>query len=215
MKVRHPPGRAGRPWLAHRLAVAQRGAELLDEKQRALARERRRLAPEVAAARAEWEDRAREAERWLARAVTLGGERQLALARLVPAADLTLRWHSIIGVTCPVEAVVGPPASPERELSASGGSAALLEATAAHRRALAAAARLAVAEGALRRIEVELRATALRRNAIERRWIPAHADALAALELTLEELEREDGARVRRVAAGSARAGDPQGDVTD
>ena len=65
-----------------------------------------------------------------------------------------------------------------------------------------AAARLAVADGALRRIEVELRATVLRRNAIERRWIPAHADTLAALELTLEEHEREDGARVRRVARG-------------
>jgi V/A-type H+-transporting ATPase subunit D len=203
VKVRHPPGRAGRPWLAHRLAVAQRGAELLDEKQRALARERRRLEPEVASARADWEACARAAERWMMRAATLGGERQVALARSVPAAaDLTVRWHNIIGVTCPVEAVVAPPALPERELSASGGSAALLEATAAHRRALAAATRLAVADGALRRIEVELRATALRRNAIERRWIPAHADALAALELTLEELEREDGARVRRVAAG-------------
>ena len=213
MRVRHPPGRAGRPWLAHRLAVAQRGAELLDEKQRALARERRRLEPEVAAARADWEHGAREAERWLARAATLGGERQLALARSVPgAADLTVRWHSIIGVTCPVEAVVVPPAPPEGELSASGGSAALLEATAAHRRALAAAVRLAVAEGALRRIEIELRATALRRNAIERRWIPAHADALAALELTLEELEREDAARVRRVAVGPGQAGHPQGD---
>jgi len=203
VNVRHPPGRAGRPWLAHRLAVAQRGAELLDEKQRALARERRRLEPELAAARADWEGCAREAERWLARAATLGGERQLALARAVSAAaEVTVRWHSIIGVTCPVDAVVAPPAAPERELSASGGSAALLMAAAAHRRALAAAARLAVADGALRRIEAELRATTLRRNAIERRWIPAHADALAALELTLEELEREDGARVRRVAAG-------------
>lgn len=204
MNVRHPPGRAGRPWLAHRLAVAERGAELLDEKHRALARERRRLEPEVAAARADWERLAREAERWLARAVTLGGERQLALARAVPAAaGVTVRWHSIIGVRCPVEAVVVPVAAPEGELSASGGSAALLAAAAAHRRALAAAARLAVADGALRRIEVELRATALRRNAIERRWIPAHAAALATLELTLEELEREDGARVRRVAGGA------------
>ena len=40
MRVRHPPGRAGRPWLAHRLEVARRGAELLEEKQRALLRER-------------------------------------------------------------------------------------------------------------------------------------------------------------------------------
>ena len=203
MNVRHPPGRAGRPWLVHRLAVAQRGAELLDEKHRALVRERRRLEPEVAAARADWELCARDAERWLTRAAMLGGERQIALARAVPpTADVTVRWHTVLGVTCPVEGVVIP-LSPAARLSASGGSAALLEAAAAHRRALAAAVRLAVADGALRRVEVELRATALRRNAIERRWIPAHADALAALELALEELEREDGARVRRVTGGA------------
>jgi V/A-type H+-transporting ATPase subunit D len=204
MNVRHPPGRAGRPWLAHRLAVAERGAELLDDKYRALVREQRRLEPELAAAREEWERGAREAERWLARAAVLGGERQLSLARAVPvAADVTVRWQTILGVTCPVEAVVGSMPSPERELSASGGSAALLTAAAAHRRALAAAARFAVADDALRRIDRELRATALRRIAIERRWIPAHAAALAALELSLEELEREDGARVRRVAGRS------------
>ena len=33
---RVPPGRAGRLWLQHRLAVAQRGADLLDQKLRIL-----------------------------------------------------------------------------------------------------------------------------------------------------------------------------------
>ncbi len=42
-----------------------------------------------------------------------------------------------------------------------------------------------------------LRATTLRRNAIERRWIPAHEVAAAELALGLDELEREDGTRVR------------------
>jgi V/A-type H+/Na+-transporting ATPase subunit D len=193
MKVRHPPGRAGRPWLAHRLEVARRGAELLDEKFRALMHERMRLGPEVSSAREEWERRAREAELWLTRAALLGGERQLAAAAASPA-DVTVRWRTVLGVPCPAEASVaadgGLPA---------GAGPALLSAIEAHRRALEAGLRLAAGEAALRRVDSELLATRLRRNAIERNWIPAHEAALAALELALEELEREDGTRLRRL----------------
>lgn len=200
MKIRHPRGRAGRPWLAHRLAVARRGAELLDEKQRALLRERRRLEPLVDLARADWERLAPPAERWLTRAAVQGGEAQMQLARTgSPPAELTVRWRAILGVACPVEADVTAPAP--AELSARGGNAALLSAADAHRDAVRAAVELAVLEGALRRVEAELHATTLRRNAIEHRWIPAHEQALAALELALEELEREDAVRARWATA--------------
>lgn len=203
MRVRHPPGRAARPWLVHRLAVARRGAELLDEKQRALTRERRRLEPLVRDRRRDWDRLAREAERWLTRAAVLGGQPQLALARTATEpARLTVRWRAILGVACPVDADVAAPV--RADLSARGGNAALLSAADAHRRALEAAVELAVVKGALRRVEVELHATMLRRNAIAHRWIPAHEDALAALELTLEELEREDGVRVRWVTGQAA-----------
>ncbi len=190
MKVRHPPGRAGRPWLVHRLAVARRGAELLDEKFRALAREHARLEPQAAQAGAEWEHSAREAERWLTRAAVMSGERQLALAAAaIPApASVTVGWRAILGVSCPADATVARGS----EASLAGG-AALLCAAEAHRGALERALAAAVAEGALRRIEAELRATRLRRNAIVHTWIPAHEKALRTLELALEELEREDG----------------------
>jgi V/A-type H+-transporting ATPase subunit D len=194
MKVRHPPGRAGRPWLARRLAIARRGAELLDDKYRALLREQRRLQPLATAARAEWERDAQDAERWLVRAAVLGGRRALTAATAAPL-DVSVRWRTILGVACPVESAVAPFEPPD--VSGRGGGAALVSAAVAHRRATEAAIRLAVAEGALRRVDAELRATVLRRNAIERRWIPAHEAALAQLELTLEELEREEGARVR------------------
>lgn len=204
MKVRHPYGRAGRPWLTHRLAVARRGAAVLDEKHRALVRERSRLEPLAAQAAEEWRSRSAEAERWLARALVLGGERQLELAaggQRRPA-DVRVRWSTVLGVTCPAEAVVETRA--DAGLSAHGGSAALLAAAEAHRRALHAAAALAVAEGALRRIDAELEDTALRRNAIERRWIPAHEAAFVALDISLEESEREDGVRVRWVTGGAS-----------
>lgn len=206
MKVRHPPGRAGRPWLAHRLAVARRGAELLDSKHRALMSERRRLEPLVAETRTAWEAAAHDAELALTRAAMLGGERQIDIVRRSASddpADVTVRWRAVLGVTCPADGEVIPRTPPE--LSALGGSAALLTAAHAHRRALEAALRLAVLAGAVGRVDDELHATALRRNAIERRWIPAHETALAELERALEELEREDGTRVRWAAD---RAGD-------
>lgn len=198
MKVRHPPGRAGRPWLVHRLAVARRGAELLDSKQRALAAEQRRLAPLAAVAQGQWEAAARAAERSLARAAVMGGERQVDVARRSggPGVEVTVRWQTVLGVTCPADAEIGP----LPDLPASGASAALLAAAHAHHTAVGAAVRAAVLAGALARVEADLRATALRRNAVERRWIPAHEAALAGLELALEELEREEGTRVRWAA---------------
>ncbi len=52
---------------------------------------------------------------------------------------------------------------------------------------------------------------ARRARAIERRWIPRHEAALAALELGLEETEREEAVRLRLLArrrtASEPRAG--------
>jgi V/A-type H+-transporting ATPase subunit D len=204
VRVRHPPGRAGRPWLAHRLEVARRGAALLKEKQSALLRERARLEPLAAHARSEWEQCAREAEQWLTRAAMLGGERGLRLPAAVAAglAQVTVSWQTILGVRCPIGAEVRVPS--ERELVPAGAGAGLYCAAAAHRRALEAAVRVGALERALERIQADLRASTLRRIAIERRWIPAHERALAELELGLDEAEREDSARVRRVTGGLA-----------
>ena len=198
MKVRHPPGRAGRPWLVHRLAVARRGAELLDEKFRALMRERARLEPQVAQARAEWEHRAREAERWLTRAAVMSGERQLALAAAAIAragvGDRRAGARSSASAAPPT-----PRSLPATEASLAGG-AALLSAAEAHRGRAGAprcAARWPRARCGASRPSCAPRGCAATRS--QRTWIPAHEEALRALELTLEELEREDGARLRRV----------------
>jgi V/A-type H+-transporting ATPase subunit D len=202
MKVRHPPGRAGRPWLVHRLEVARRGAELLQEKQRALLREGDRLRPLLAQAREDWQQRSGEAERWFVRAAMLGGERPLDFVPVAPGglARVTVSQRRILGVRCPAEAQLQLPG--EHELVPAGASAALYCAAAAHRRALEAAVRVGVLECAFARIQADLRASTRRQVAIERRWIPAHERALAALELGLDEVELEDGARVRRIAGG-------------
>ena len=197
MRLRTPAGRAGKPWLAHRLAVARRGAEVLDHKLRGLLRERVRLVAIVGETRDAWEQAVREAEQWLERALLISGQRSFELARFhVPEeADVRFGWRRSLGVSYPSEADVRLPPTPD--LVAPGGSSALPAAASAYGRAVEAGARYAASKTALERVEAELAATTRRLRALERRWIPAHEDALAALVLALDETEREDALRGR------------------
>lgn len=196
MRIRRPPGRAGRVWLVRRLAVANRGRDVLEQKRRALARQLERLDAELEEARRDWDERAREAERWWQRAAVLAGERPLELARSAAQerAEVTLAWHNALGVVFPADADVSPPAG---RLFPAGGSAALAFAADAHRHALEAAARLGAATLARDRTATELRLTSQRLRALERRWIPEHERELRELRLALDEGDREDAARSR------------------
>ncbi|HTS72322.1 MAG TPA: V-type ATP synthase subunit D [Gaiellaceae bacterium] len=200
MPLRLPTGRAGRPWLVRRLATARRGAEVLDQKRQALLRLERRLAELLSEAEADWLEAAREAETWLARAAVIGGERALELAAFYSRepARIEIAWRRTLGLAYPAEAAVTH--APAPDLSALGGSSALVYAGAAHRSALAAAAAFATTRLAHERAAAELKATTRRLRAVERRWIPRHEEALAALELALDEGEREEAARIRWIA---------------
>lgn len=197
MPLRVPPGRMGRPWLARRLDIARRGADVLDEKRRALLALARRLAEIAEEAAREWERASREAEVWLDRARVIGGERALERAAFYSRepARIEIEWRRTLGVAYPADADVSFPDPPD--LSALGSSSALVSAAAAHRAALQAGARCGAARVALARVSAELRTTTRRLRALERRWIPQHEAALAALVLSLDESEREEAARVR------------------
>ena len=199
MPLRVPPGRAGRPWLAHRIDVARRGAEVLDQKHQALLREQLRLRGLLAETESEWDACARVAGTWLRRAALLAGERRLRLARFYArgSAHIELTWRNSLGVVYPADAQLTLPDAPD--FAALGGSSALVDAAAAHRLALEAAARLGAARMAYERVTAELERAARRLRAIEHRWLPEHERALAALELGLDEGEREDAARIRWV----------------
>ena len=197
MSLRTPPGRAGRIWLLRRIAVARRGRDVLEQKRLALLREAEQLRTQRDEAQRAWDESAREAERWWQRAALLAGQRPLRItAALVPeAAGVTVHRRSSLGVTVPAdpELRLPPPATSAR------GSSALALAGAAHRRALEAAAALAVTERAYAATLAEAAATGRRLRAIERRWLPEHERALDLLELELDEVDREDAARVRWV----------------
>lgn len=205
MRLRHPPGRAGRLWLGHRLAVAQRGVDLLDKKRRVLMQEERRLRVLARDTAAEWDRAAREAETWLNRAAIMAGEEKLSmLAAQHPAASVAVRWRSSMGVVFAAEADVdlGPiPAEP------TGGSAAADLAVSAYRRAVGPAVNEAAARSALNRISHERELTARRQRAVERRWVPALAEAMARLDGMLDEVEREEATRALWVRSRNRQRG--------
>ena len=205
MALRLPPGRAGRLWLLHRIDSGTRGDEVLDQKRQALLREELRLRGEIELAEAEWRQRAAEAAEWLRRAAVLGGERALALACFYAgsAAEVELVWRNTLGVVHPAEARV----SQAEGKPPFAGSPALAPAAAAHRRALEAAARFAAVAASHRGIAAELALTARRLRTIERRWLPEHRGALHALELRLDEDEREESTRIRWIAGSDRRFG--------
>lgn len=208
-----PPGRAGRLWLQHRLATAERGATLLETKLRILHAERLRLALLIERTRTDWESAARDADTWLLRAGLLGGERAIRLAASGTSADVAVSWTQSMGVSYPAEAqctVTGPDAA-----APPPANAALAVARDRYRQAVEAAVRHAVAEGAARVVEEEERATRRRLRALEERRVPQLRGALAEVLLGLEEAEHGEGVRLRWVAARAGGGGASSAPRTD
>jgi V/A-type H+/Na+-transporting ATPase subunit D len=187
-----PPGRAGRLWVDRRLRAARRGAELLDSKLRLLLAELDACAKAREATRLEWEHSAAIAAQWLLRASLLGGQRSIRLAAREGSAQVHISYTVTAGLRRPASGSCVMPAP-----AACAGLAAG-EAVRAHRAALTAAVAHAAADAAYRMIRQEAELTRYRLHAIRDRWIPRLEQARAEIVFALEELEREDLARLRR-----------------
>ena len=207
MPLRVPPGRAGRLWLVRRLEIARRGAELLDRKRQALLREHARLRGEAAEAEHAWENAAAQVALWTARASIVDGAGRLELlARYVEEpASVEVSVSNLMGARIPSVQRVAVPDPPP--LSALGGSSAAVLLADACCEATRAAARYAVAKRAEEEVTAELGRAARRLRAVRERWIPQHEQALAQLDLALDESQREQAARVRWLT----RRSDPRG----
>lgn len=180
-------------WLAGRIEVAQRATELLEHKQQLLLREHRRLAELAERTGRDWRMRAIEAETWNARALVAGGRDELRRAGpTIGWAHARLDWAHQAGVTYPSAAAVDLPPPP-----ALAGTPALAHAAATSRRALDAAVHHAAATTARDRVDREFVATVRRLRAIRDRWLPRLRAQLDALDLRLDETEREEITRLR------------------
>lgn len=207
-KLAVPPGRAGRLWLERRLAVAHRGASLLDRKLRILTAELERYRATAAQTGQDWQVCAAEADRALLRACLLGGQRAIRLAAASEFAKVKISYTLTMGARHPAAAECSVPETLSWEGSA------VTSARQAHAAALTAAVRHAAATAALSVIEAETAATRYRLRAVRDRWIPRLEAALTEVEFMLEEQERADGARLRQAMRQSPGQLPPPADRT-
>ncbi|MBP2704524.1 hypothetical protein JOL79_11935 [Microbispora sp. RL4-1S] len=204
MRLRVPPGRAGRLWLRHRLDVVRHGLAVLDRKLRVLRRERDRLADRAARTGEEWTAACRTADVWSARAAALGGRRAIRLAGGGPLAEVRVDWADAMGTSRPDRVVFVPPEP--GDAASLPLTAALIPAREACLAALRAAVEHAAAAAAERIMAAEEAATRRRIRALRDHVLPAMEAALSVLELSLDEAERAEAVQARRAAA--RRAGD-------
>ncbi|MER5601049.1 V-type ATP synthase subunit D [Streptomyces sp. NPDC002265] len=201
---RTPPGRAGRLRLRHRLDVAERGADLLEQKLRVLRSEHERLVSAAEAASGVWRDLLLDADHWLLRGLLLSGEDALdAAAAGIPPADVTVDWTTSMGVRHPARASVSVSARPPT--AAAPTNTALVHAETAYARAVRAAAEYAAARTAAESVGAEVASTRHRVRALRRHWIPRLREALGRADLALEQAEHEDGVRRRWAARSTVR----------
>jgi V/A-type H+-transporting ATPase subunit D len=189
------------------LALARQGQALLEQKRDALLRELYHEVRVIHAARDELEERAAGARLVLEEArVRLGDEvvaSAAAAARDEP--SLELRAVSVMGIAVPAvepRTLVREPAARGRDPAASG--PALELAAQRFEEELTVAVRLATVEARVRRLAREIRRTSSRVNALRTRIVPSLERETRAIRLALEQHEREDHFRLKRVKAHRA-----------
>lgn len=196
--ARVPAGRSGRMWLRSRVAVAERGRDQIDRKLRILIPEQERLHTQERLCREAWVSACVDAAGWLERATVLSGQDGVRYATAPSRAQITIDWVSSMGLSYPAGARLVRPAEPPAGVAR---NAAVRPAAGAFETALLAAARAAAAARAVRLIDAEVASARRQLRALDKRWLPALREALAALELALEQVEQDDGARLRRAVA--------------
>lgn len=202
--LRVPPGRAGRLWLRHRLAVAERGVGLLEQKLRVLQAAQQRLRDEAERAERVWLTSAAEADLWGLRAGLAGGQRSLRMAAPHERAEVHLPWVTVMGVRYPGDASCAPPTGEPGDGVVTG-SAAVVRARTAYELALQAAVCHAAGGAAVRVVDAEITTTRQRQRALRKHWIPRLRQALIDVELALEEQDRAEAVRRRWAATTSGR----------
>ncbi len=186
-----------------RLELARQGQSLLEQKRDALLREFYREVPLVFASYEELDRAAAAARLALVEAeVRLGDVVVSAAAALPPDREegVELLPLTVLGVPVPAVAprdLVRTPDGRGRALAASG--PALELAALRFEEELTIAIRQATVEARVRRLAREIRRTRSRVNALRTRIVPRLEDETRAIELALEQRERDDRFRLKRV----------------
>jgi V/A-type H+-transporting ATPase subunit D len=205
-----PTTRLGLLELRARSAVAAKGARLLRAKREVLAGEIWKMMREVLEGRARLDEVLREAVRALGLAEALEGRE--ALESLAPPAarevPVQVAVRRVWGV--PTPSVSSPPlvrAADRRGTSVTSWGPSGVEAARRHEEALDVLLRIATREKHLVRLGEEIQETSRRVNALEQLLLPALAADERRIETALEERDREDTVRLKRLRRRGGRRG--------
>ncbi|MBN1813882.1 MAG: V-type ATP synthase subunit D [Anaerolineae bacterium] len=222
-RLRVAPTRSNLLRLRQTLKFAREGYEVLDRKREVLITELLRVAHDAAVLQEKvWVELA-DAYRALEVARLSMGREHLEWAALSvkETISIDIRLHSVMGVVLPLVEAHGAP--PETPYGLGDTTVSLDEAAARFRRVLSEIPTLTETMTTVWRLARELQKTQRRVNALQYIFIPQYEETVAFIESTLEEREREETFRLKRlkskgteVTAGPARHeyGQPYRDIS-
>lgn len=186
--------------LRSEMAFAGEGLALLEQKKEILVRQISSLAVRAERVRREMNQRLAAAYEHLHLAMITHGEATVAAAGLGLQAgeEVFVRERSLMGVVLPLVRIRLPRLRPGYGPFGTGQT---IDATAlAIHRAMELAGELAEMEVGIQRLMGELRKTLKRINVLSQIYVPRYQQTIAAIEISLEEREREDLFRLKRIA---------------
>lgn len=205
---RSPTTRMGLLEVRGRRDVAGRGARLLRAKREVLAGEIWRMMKDVLEGRARLDDALLDAVKALAMSKALDGQGALESLADVASRDIPVQVEvrRVWGV--PTPSVAAPPllrAPDARGSAVTSWGPAGVDAARRHEEALDVLLRIASREIHLARLGEETQETSRRINALEQVLLPALGAEAARIEAALDERDREDAVRLKRLRSKRAR----------
>lgn len=203
--LRIAPTRSNLLRMREALALAREGYEILDRKREVLTTELTHVAHEAARLQQEVWARLAEAHHALTMArIAMGRERlEWAALSVNVTTEVEITPHSIMGVVIPAVTAHGAP--PEMPYGLGNTTVSLDEAAARYRQVLAAIPLLSETMTTVWRVALELQKTQRRVNALQHIFIPQYEETIAFIESSLEEREREETFRLKRIKSRAAR----------
>ncbi len=198
-RLRIAPTRSNLLRTRESLKLAREGHEILDKKREVLTSELVHVAHDAAALQERVWELLAAAYRALEMArLSMGRERlEWAALSVNETVEVTVRPRSVMGVVIPTVEAHGAP--PEMPYSLGDTTVALDEAVACFRRVLAEIPVLSETMTTVWRLARELQKTQRRVNALQYIFIPQYEETVAFIESALEEREREETFRLKRI----------------
>jgi len=189
--------------LRKRRVLAEKGHDLLEEKRDALVMEFFKLIEVRRGLKKELEEKVKMAYKSLIEAQMIMGRSGVENASYSVAemADVPVDTKNIMGANIPIMEEIAPREGVERGYGYASTSAKLDEAANHFEEVLKHIFKLAECDGAIRMLAQEVEKTKRRVNALENIFIPKLSATQNYIEMHLEELEREDFFRRKRIKA--------------